>query len=59
MNQVFDFLGLTNHLEFEYTKYNAGSYSPIAEEIKNTLNNVFRPHNHKLEEYLNVDLQWN
>ena len=59
MKQVFDFLGLPKYLKFEYPKYNAGSYSPIKEDIKKTLNNVFRPHNLKLEEYLNIDLQWN
>ena len=59
MKQVFKFLGLPEHLEANYPKYYAGSYAPIEEEMRQTLSNVFRPHNLKLEEYLNLDLKWN
>ena len=59
MKQVFKFLGLPEHLEAEYPKYYAGSYRPIEQEMRETLSNVFRPHNQKLEEYLNLDLKWN
>ena len=58
MKQVFKFLGLPECLEAEYPKYYAGSYAPIEEGIKQTLSDVFRPHNQKLAEYLNLDLKW-
>ncbi len=59
MGQVFRFLGLPERLKAEYPKYYAGSYEPISKEMQKTLSDVFRPHNQKLEEYLNLDLKWN
>ena len=59
MKQVFEFLEIPKHLETEYPKHYAGSYSPMDGEIRKTLSDVFRPHTLKLEEYLNLDLQWN
>ena len=58
MKQVFDFLGLPEYLEVEYSKHNAGFYAPLEEEMRQLLSNVFRPHNQKLEEYVNLDLHW-
>ncbi len=59
MKQVFKFLGLPEHVEVEYPKYYAGSYEPIDEGMRQTLNDVFQQHNQKLEEYLNLNLKWN
>ena len=58
MGQVFRYLGLPEHLKAEYPKYYAGSYEPISQEMQKTINDVFKPHNRKLEEYLNLDLKW-
>ena len=59
MKQVFKFLGLPESLEAEYPKYYASSYDPIKDELRKKLNEIFKPHNQKLEDYLNIDFNWN
>lgn len=59
MEQVFQFLGLDHHTAQEYPKYNSNSYNPIDENIRLQLADVFRPHNQKLEELLQRQLNWN
>lgn len=58
MKRVFTFLGLENHSLSEYSKFNAGSYQPISDELRQTLADYFRPHNQKLEEYLDMKFDW-
>ncbi len=58
MKQVFEFLELPERLESEYPKYYSGSYNPIEDEMRQTLSDVFQPHNQKLEEYLKLNLNW-
>ena len=58
MKKVFAFLGLEDNPLSEYPKINAGSYNPISDELRKTLADYFQPHNQKLEEYLDMKLDW-
>ena len=58
MTEVFDFLKVSNTLSKSYTKYNVGSYPQPGEEPRKQLHNFFAVHNQKLEEYLQMDLDW-
>jgi tetratricopeptide (TPR) repeat protein len=58
VKQVFEFLELPEYQLSEYPKVNVGSYSPISEELRNTLANYFQPYNQQLEEYLGRKFNW-
>ncbi|MGL5881504.1 MAG: tetratricopeptide repeat protein [Xenococcaceae cyanobacterium] len=58
VKQVFDFLELPEYQLTKYPKVNVGSYSPISEELRNTLANYFQPYNQQLEEYLGRKFDW-
>jgi len=58
MMGVFDFINVSNTLNNSYKKYNAGSYPQPKVDIRKQLRNFFTPHNQKLEEYLQMDLDW-
>lgn len=58
MQRVFDFLGLSNHIAVEYPKYNANTYHPLEDKLRQQLATIFRPHNQKLEQLLNRKLDW-
>ena len=58
MTRVFTFLGLKDHPLLQYPTFNAGSYNPISNELRKTLADYFQPHNQKLEEYLDMKLDW-
>lgn len=58
MTQIFDFLDLPNYQLPNYPKYTVGSYSPINQELRTKLSDFFKPHNQKLEEYLDTKLKW-
>ncbi|NEP04402.1 MAG: tetratricopeptide repeat protein, partial [Okeania sp. SIO4D6] len=58
MKRVFDFLGLPNYKVPDYQKLNLGSYPPISKSLHQKLTNFFRPHNQKLEEYLEMTFHW-
>ncbi len=58
MKKVFAFLGLEDNPLSEYPKINAGSYNPISDELRKTLADYFQSHNQKLEEYLDMKLDW-
>ena len=58
MKEVFDFLELAPYEAQNYPKYNIGSYSKISPSLRQKLEDVFRPHNQKLSEYLNKDFSW-
>ncbi len=58
MEQVFAFLGLPIHKISQYPKINAGFYNCIDRELRKTLSEYFQPYNKLLEEYLNMEFNW-
>ena len=58
MKRVYKFLGLSDRPLSQYPKFNAGAYNPISNELRKTLADYFQPHNQKLEEYLDMKLDW-
>jgi tetratricopeptide (TPR) repeat protein len=58
MKQVFDFLELPDYQINQYRKYCPGSYSPIDESTRQTLSELFQPHNQRLEKYLGRKFNW-
>ncbi|WP_019505685.1 tetratricopeptide repeat protein [Pleurocapsa sp. PCC 7319] len=58
MQQVFEFLNLSNIAIDNYQTYNIGSYSQVGEDIQEQLSNFFEPHNKRLEEYLEIIFNW-
>jgi len=58
MKQVFDFLGLPTQAIAQYPKINGGSYDSIDPKLRKTLFEYFCPYNKLLEEYLNVNFNW-
>ncbi|MBE9039619.1 tetratricopeptide repeat protein [Oscillatoriales cyanobacterium LEGE 11467] len=59
MNQVFDFLNLSEYPLIQYSKKNSGSYSKIDENLISKLYSFYESHNQKLEQLLNIKLDWN
>ncbi|MDY6940909.1 MAG: tetratricopeptide repeat protein [Cyanobacteriota bacterium] len=59
MERVYHFLGLPDNSEQKYEVWNAGAYSPMDAELRETLVDFCRPHNQKLEEYLGMKFDWN
>ena len=58
MEQVFEFLNLPNCPLENYPKVNAGSYNRVAPELRKTLSEYFTPYNRQLEEYLDLEFNW-
>ena len=58
MAKVFTFLGLPTQQIVQYPKVNAGSYSSVDPELRETLSAYFHPYNKLLEEYLNIRFNW-
>ncbi|MBE9039617.1 tetratricopeptide repeat protein [Oscillatoriales cyanobacterium LEGE 11467] len=58
MQQVFQFLELPDFQLPRYKKHNSGSYSPMSEDVYQTLSDFFVPYNEKLEERLNMKFDW-
>ncbi len=58
MEEVLDFLNLPNMQKYDYQKHNAGFYPAIESNLKSKLKSYFKPHNQKLEEYLNINFDW-
>lgn len=58
MTQVFNFLELPAYQSPHYKKYNGGLYVPIEDSLRQTLSDYFRPHNQKLEQYLQRSFDW-
>ena len=58
MKQVFKFLGLPNSTLEHYPKVNAGSYNQVDPSLRKTLSEYFAPYNRQLEEYLNMEFNW-
>ena len=58
MEQVFEFLNLPNCPLDNYPKVNAGSYNRVDPELRKTLSEYFTPYNRQLEEYLDLEFNW-
>lgn len=58
MKQVYRFLDIPDYQMPEYHNYNPGSYPPIPDNLRHRLVEFFRPHNQKLEEYLDMKFNW-
>ena len=58
MKKTFEFLELPDHQLSDYQKHNAGSYHPIETSLYQELSDIYKPHNHKLEDYLNQKFDW-
>ncbi len=58
MRKVLDFLNLPNMHKHDYQKHNAGFYSQVKSNLKSKLKSYFKPHNQRLEEYLNMNFNW-
>ncbi|GAB4529360.1 MAG: hypothetical protein Tsb0014_11220 [Pleurocapsa sp.] len=59
MSQVFNFLNLPNHELSEYHQINVGSYNAVNPQIRKTLADYFKPYNRELEDYLQMQFNWN
>ena len=58
MEKILAFLSLSNMHKYDYQKHNAGFYSQVESNLKNKLKSYFKPHNQRLEEYLNMNFDW-
>ena len=60
IKQTFEFLGLPDYQEIQFTQRNKGTYSTrIDESLLSLLKDFYRPHNQKLEEFLGRKFNWN
>ncbi|PSF39486.1 sulfotransferase [Aphanothece hegewaldii CCALA 016] len=58
LSQTLNFLEISNHSYSSYIIHNQGSYPPIKEELKQFLNNFFKPYQEDLENCLNLKFSW-
>ena len=58
MKNIFEFLDLPNIPNDNYQRYNTGSYPQVRDDLREQLSHFFAPHNQRLEEYLEMDLNW-
>lgn len=58
LNQIFDFLNISNFKIPDITPVNVGKYPPINKNTRKKLIDFFRPHNQKLNELLSTKLNW-
>jgi tetratricopeptide (TPR) repeat protein len=58
MEQVFEFLEISPDQLPHYQQYTAGSYSQVPQEIREQLSAFFKPHNQRLEAFLNRKFNW-
>jgi tetratricopeptide (TPR) repeat protein len=59
MTQVFNFLELPDYQQIQYPPRNKGSYpAKIDESLINRLSEFYRPHNQRLEEFLDRKFDW-
>jgi tetratricopeptide (TPR) repeat protein len=59
MQQVFQFLEISPYQLPHYKRYTAGSYSQVPQDIREQLSTFFKPHNQRLEAFLNRKFNWN
>ena len=58
VKQVLDFLDLPEYQLPEYRNANPGSYQPVADSVRDWLQDYFKPYNQQLEEYLGRKFNW-
>ena len=58
LNKCNDFLDIDSFTLSDYGIYNSNSYKEIDNGLKNRLRDFFKPHNEKLEKYLDMDFSW-
>ncbi len=58
LKQLYQSLGLSHHPEQDYSKFNAGTYSPVNLAVRQQLSAFFAPHTQKLETLLNQSFNW-
>ncbi|MGB3514430.1 MAG: tetratricopeptide repeat protein [Microcoleaceae cyanobacterium] len=58
MKQVFKFLDLPDYQISDYQKLNIGYYPNIKDSIRQKMTDLYRPHNQKLEQFLNMKFNW-
>ena len=58
MNKVFEFLELPSQKIKLLNKQNVGSYKPMEPSIRKLLIEYFKPHNEKLNQFLQRDFEW-
>lgn len=58
MQQVYDFLNIPAASTSTSGKYNVGSYSDEESDVRHVLANFFEPHTRRLEDYLQMEFQW-
>ena len=58
MKQAFDFLDLPDCNSIEYHPRNVGAYPQIDADLLSRLSKFFRPHNQRLEEFLDRKFNW-
>lgn len=56
--KVLDFLELPPYQLAEYSCHNRGHYAPTETDIYAQLRDYFRPHNRRLQEFLNLEFNW-
>ncbi|GCE93222.1 TPR domain protein [Arthrospira platensis NIES-46] len=57
-NQVLDFLGLPSYELSNYCSYNSGRYPQIEPSVYSQLRDYFYPHNQRLQDFLNLQFDW-
>lgn len=58
LKQLYHHLGLEHSPEQDYPQYNAGTYEPIAPELRQTLAEFLAPPTRQLESLLNCSFNW-
>lgn len=60
VNRVFEFLGTKKFRGINVKeRFNVSKYKPMNNSTRNLLKEFFLPYNKELEEYLNIDFNWN
>ncbi len=59
LQQAFEFLGVSPYKLQHYQQYTAGSYAQVPQAIREQLSAFFKPHNQRLEAFLNRKFNWN
>lgn len=57
-NRVLDFLGLPSYELSNYCSYNSGRYPQIEPSVYSQLRDYFYPHNQRLQDFLNLEFDW-
>ena len=60
LEKIFEFLSLPNFDDINIKKkYNVSKYEPMNNSTKELLKTFFKEHNKRLEDYLQMDFNWN